>query len=185
MWNTWRKTPEFADRPWLLNFFDEVRFFPVQADELMDARAAFPHGRYPVKIEQQTFSYAHYAAGLAANAAGITAFKTRQQAAFEAERQRWLEAGLDTFIGDSPVAADEGAMPAGHFGVASSVPGNIWKILVEHGAEVEAGQPVAIIESMKMEITVTAHAAGSVRELRAPPGRTVRTGDVIIVLEER
>jgi urea carboxylase len=37
---------------------------------------------------------------------------------------------------------------------------------------------------MKMEITVTAHAAGAVRGVRAPPGRTVRPGDVIIVLEE-
>jgi urea carboxylase len=64
------------------------------------------------------------------------------------------------------------------------VPGNIWKILVEDGAAVEAGQPIAIIESMKMEITVTAHAAGRVRDVRALPGRTIKSGDVIIVLEE-
>jgi urea carboxylase len=184
MWNTWRKTAAFAERPWLLNFFDQVRFFPVDHTELMDARAAFPHGRYPVTIEHTTFSYADYAADLARNGAGIAAFKTTQQAAFEAERQRWHDAGLDTFVADEPIAADDNAMPAGHFGVASSVPGNIWKILVEHGAEVEAGQPVAIIESMKMEITVTAHAAGSVRDVRAMPGRTVKSGDVIIVLEE-
>jgi urea carboxylase len=35
-----------------------------------------------------------------------------------------------------------------------------------------------------MEITVTAYAAGAVRDVRAPPGRTVKPGDVIIVLEE-
>ena len=64
------------------------------------------------------------------------------------------------------------------------MPGNIWKILVEDGASVAAGDPVAIIESMKMEITVTAHAAGRVSDLRARPGRNVRTGDVIVVLEE-
>jgi urea carboxylase len=184
VWNTWRKTPAFAERPWLLDFFDQVRFFPIDHAELMEARAAFPHGRYPVRVEETSFSYAHYEAGLAANAGGIAAFKTTQQAAFEAERRRWQDAGLDTFIADEPTAIDDSAMPAGHFGVTSSVPGNIWKILVENGADVQAGQPVAIIESMKMEITVTAHAAGSVRDVRAVPGRTVKSGDIIIVLEE-
>jgi urea carboxylase len=184
MWNTWRKTPAFAERPWLLNFFDQVRFFPVDHAELMEARAAFPHGRYPVKIEETNFSYADYAAELERNSTGIAAFKATQQAAFELERQRWHVAGLDTFVADEAIAVDDSAMPAGHFGVASSVPGNVWKILVEDGAVVEAGQPVAIIESMKMEITVAAHTAGSVRDIRALPGRTVRSGDVIIVLEE-
>jgi urea carboxylase len=186
VWNTWRSTPAFAaNKPWLLNFFDQIRFFPVSHDELTEARAAFPHGEYPVRIEETTFSYADYASELAANAESIAAFKTRQQAAFDAERQRWKDEGLDSFVADDAGnAATEGEIPAGHFGVASHVPGNIWKILVEDGADVAAGDPVAIIESMKMEITVTAHAAGRVRDLRAAPGRNVRTGDVIVVLEE-
>ncbi len=75
-------------------------------------------------------------------------------------------------------------IPAGCFGVESSVPGNVWKILAEPGQVLEAGATVAIIESMKMEITVTAHAAGRVRELRGVPGRTVKSGDVIAVLED-
>ena len=97
----------------------------------------------------------------------------------------WKDEGLDSFVPDEGASAsDTSEIPSGHFGVASSVPGNIWKILVEDGAHVEAGQAVAIIESMKMEITVTAHAAGAVRDVRAGPGRNVKTGDVIIVLEE-
>jgi urea carboxylase len=185
VWNTWRQTPAFAaNKPWLLNFFDQIRFFPVSHDELTEARAAFPHGQYPVRIEETEFSYADYARDLAANAGSITAFKARQQAAFDAERQRWKAEGLDSFVADDAGnAATEGEIPPGHFGVASHVPGNIWKILVEDGAAVAAGDPVAIIESMKMEITVTAHAAGRVRDLRAAPGRNVRTGDVIVVLE--
>jgi urea carboxylase len=55
--------------------------------------------------------------------------------------------------------------------------------MVEPGARVAAGEVVAIVESMKMEISVTALAAGTVREIRAAPGQTVRTGDVIVVLE--
>ena len=186
VWNTWRSTPAFEPgKPWLLNFFDQIRFFPVSHDELTEARAAFPHGAYPLRIEETQFSYADYARDLAANADSITAFKDRQQAAFDAERNRWKAEGLDSFIADDAGnSAIEGDIPAGCFGVASGVPGNIWKILVEDGADVAEGEAVAIIESMKMEITVTAHAAGRVREVRAGPGRNVKTGDVVVVLEE-
>ncbi len=185
VWNTWRRTPAFDKSPWLLDFFDQIRFHPVSHDELTEARAAFPHGGYPIRIEETKLSYADYAAELARNAKSIAAFKHTQQSAFEAERQRWKNKGLDSFVADEAASAsDSSEIPAGHFGVASTVPGNIWKILVEDGAHVEAGQPVAIVESMKMEITVTAHAAGAVRDVRAGPGRNVKTGDVIIVLEE-
>ncbi|MFG1291130.1 urea carboxylase [Xanthobacter versatilis] len=184
MWNTWRRTPAFADTPWLLRFFDEIRFFPVSHQELMEAREAFPHGAYPVRIEDGRFSYADYAASLAANAGEITAGKARQQAAFEAERARWKAEGLDSFVvEDGAGPFSEGEMPDGCFGVAANVPGNVWKVLVAEETVVAAGETIAIIESMKMEISITAHAAGRVREIRAVPGRTVRSGDVVCVLE--
>jgi urea carboxylase len=186
VWNTWRPTLAFAPgKPWLLNFFDQIRFFPVSHDELAEARAAFPHGAYPVRIEETAFSYSQYARDLEANRQSIEAMKGRQQAAFEAERRRWKEQGLDSFVADDAGnGAEEGEVPAGCFGVSSGVPGNIWKILVAEGAAVAAGETVAIIESMKMEISVTAHAPGRVHTIRAAPGRNVKTGDVIVVLEE-
>ncbi|UJW74896.1 urea carboxylase [Rhizobium sp. SL42] len=186
VWNTWRQTPVFhKDKPWLLDFFDQIRFFPVSHEELMEARAAFPHGGYPVRIEEGEFSYAAYEAELAANAASIGAFKQKQQTAFEVERLRWKEQGLDSFIVDEGAGPGLGGdIPAGCFGVESAVPGNIWKILVEQGQAVQPGDTLAIIESMKMEINVTAHAAGTVRDLRAGPGRNVKAGDVLVVLEE-
>ncbi|MBB3387335.1 urea carboxylase [Rhizobium sp. BK275] len=186
MWNTWRQTPVFAkDKPWLLDFFDQIRFFPVSHPELAEARSAFPHGGYPVTIEETEFSYAAYERELRANAASIGRFKARQQAAFDAERLRWKEAGLDSFVADEGAGESlDGDIPEGCFGVASAVPGNIWKLLVEPGVPVAAGDTLAIIESMKMEINVTAHAPGRVRDLRAGPGRNVKAGDIIVVLEE-
>ncbi|MFP5076483.1 urea carboxylase [Rhizobium sp. YIM 134829] len=186
MWNSWRQTPVFRrDKPWLLDFFDQVRFFPVSHEELTEARAAFPHGGYPIRIEEGRFSYADYEAGIAAQAAEIGRFKAGQQAAFEAERQRWKEQGLDSFVTDEAAAgAPAEAIPPGCFGVESAVPGSVWKVLVEEGEEVAAGQTLAIIESMKMEITVTAHAPGRIRDLRAGPGRNVKAGDVLVVLED-
>jgi urea carboxylase len=186
MWNTWRQTPVFGHgKPWLLDFFDQVRFFPVSHAELTEARAAFPHGGYPIRIDDGTFSYAEYEAGVAANAASIATFKASQQAAFEAERRRWKEQGLDSFtVDEGPGHHAGGDIPEGCFGVESAVPGNVWKVLVEEGQTVAAGETLAIIESMKMEITITAHAAGRVKELRAGAGRNVRAGDVLAVLED-
>jgi urea carboxylase len=184
VWNSWRTTPVFkSGKPWLLDFFDQIRFHPVSPEELAEARAAFPHGAYPITIEQTQFSYADYEAGLRRESAAIASFKSGQQAAFEAERQRWHDEGLDSFVADAAVAADEGAIPAGQVGVASTVPGNVWKVLVGVGDTVEPGQPIAIIESMKMEITVAATVAGRVSDVRAAPGRTVRAGDVVAVVD--
>ena len=165
--------------------FDQIRFDPVSHAELAEARAAFPHGAYPLRIEETRFSYARYAAGLAGNAGEIATAKQRQQNAFDAERRRWQAEGLDRFVPDegSPEPGG-GEVPAGCFGVSSAVPGNIWKVLVAEGAVVAAGDTVAILESMKMEIAIVAQAAGRVREVRAVPGRIVRTGDVLAVVEE-
>ncbi|ARM15875.1 MULTISPECIES: urea carboxylase [Rhizobium] len=186
VWNTWRQTPVFAkDKPWLLDFFDQVRFFPVSHEELTEARAAFPHGGYPVRIDESEFSYGAYDTGLAREAVAIGAFKAKQQAAFETERQRWKQLGLDSFTVDEGAGASlAGDIPQGCFGVESAVPGNVWKVLVEEGQPVAAGDTLAIIESMKMEINVTAHADGRVRDLRAGPGRNVKAGDVLVILEE-
>ncbi len=186
VWNTWRQTDVFArDKPWLLDFFDQIRFFPVSHEELTEARAAFPHGGYPIRIEEGTFSFADYEAEMARNAESIGAFKQGQQAAFEAERKRWKDEGLDSFQVDEGAGPGlHGDIPEGCFGVESAVPGNVWKLLVEEGQSVQAGDTLAIIESMKMEITVTAHAAGRVRDLRAGPGRNVKAGDVLVILED-
>jgi urea carboxylase len=75
MWNSWRRTPVFEeDTPWLLRSFDQIRFFPVSAAELIEARAAFPHGAYPLAIEPARFSYAEYKGFLKRENAGIEAF---------------------------------------------------------------------------------------------------------------
>ncbi len=186
MWNAWRQTSVFTKgHPWLLRFFDRVRFHEVSEAELAEAREAFPHGRYPIRIEETRFSYADYAASLAANAEGIAAFKARQQAAFEAERADWKARGLDSFVSDEGgrmEGADE-AIPEGMQPIAAPMTGNVWKILVEDGAMVEAGQPVVIVESMKMEMEITTPVAGRIAGLRCQVGRTVRAGDVVALIE--
>ena len=183
MWNTWRRTEAFAAQPWLLNFFDQIRFFPVSPAELTEARAAFPHGGYPVPIEETTFRWADHKRRFSAEAAGITGFKSTQQTAFEAERARWKAKGLDRFVVDDGPTAPASDVPAGLTAIESPIPGSLWKFLVAPGDAVDAGQTVAILESMKMEIAVTAPSKGWIRGFRAEPGRSLRAGDVIAVME--
>jgi urea carboxylase len=94
MWNTWRSTREFEPgTPWLLRFFDRIRFYPVRAEELLEIREAFPHGRYPLRIEPGEFRLREYHAFLKSIEAEAAACKRRQQAAFDEERERWARAG--------------------------------------------------------------------------------------------
>ena len=183
VWNTWARTPAFKDRPWLLNYFDQIRFHLVSPEELVEARTAFPHGAYPLRIEEVEFDWADETALQADNATGIVAAKARQQSAFEAERLRWKEAGLDSFIPFEQDSYDVTALPQGCMGIESPVPGSLWKFLAEPGARIVAGEAVAIIESMKMEIAVAAPASGRLRSVNTSPGRTVRAGEILAVME--
>src|SRR5260370_22432088 len=95
MWNTHKSTADFAPgSPWLLRFFDQIRFYPVSAAELLKMRDAFPQGKLQLEIEHQTFRLRDYHAFLHSIKDDAARFKMRQQAAFEAERERWAAAGL-------------------------------------------------------------------------------------------
>jgi acetyl-CoA carboxylase biotin carboxyl carrier protein len=67
--------------------------------------------------------------------------------------------------------------------VRSEINAVVWKVVVEVGQEVADGDELVILESMKMEIPVTATAAGAVAELRVAPEDPVRAGDVLVVLD--
>jgi urea carboxylase len=79
--------------PWLLRNFDQLRFFPVEAGDLVELRAEAKAGCLDLEIEPTTFRLAEHRAFLNANASSIDEFRAVQRAAFEAERQRWIECG--------------------------------------------------------------------------------------------
>jgi urea carboxylase len=81
------------DVPWLLRTFDQIRFHPVGAQELLDLRAQAKAGELQIQIEPTTFRLADHLAFLEADADGIEAFQAQQQAAFAAERDRWRASG--------------------------------------------------------------------------------------------
>ncbi|BCB25283.1 urea carboxylase [Sulfurimicrobium lacus] len=188
MWNRYKQTADFTDgKPWLLRFFDQIRFYPVSEAELLKLREDFVAGRFQLKVEETTFSLREYNQFLEANSSDIAAFKTTQQAAFDAERERWEASGQADYASDATVAeaaADsELDLPPNSRAVASHVAGNIWKIEVAEGDTVEAGDTLLIVESMKMEIAVTAPAAGKVLRLFCKEGSQVAAGQDLLVLQ--
>ena len=186
MWNTYRSTADFAEgRPWLLRFFDQIRFYPVSHAELSEFREDFLQGRVRVDISLEKFKLADYRRFLHENDASILAHKARQQAAFDEERRRWEATGQIGYAADLPAAHDaelEEELPPGCLAVVSPVSGNVWKIASAPGQNVKAGDTLVLVESMKMELPVTAPLDGVVTQLRCVEGRAVLTAQILVIM---
>jgi urea carboxylase len=184
VWNSFRTTPDFQEgTPWLLRFFDQIRFYEVSEAELKTFRTDFAHGAVKLRIEETEFSLRDYRAFLADNAADISAWKARQQRAFEAERARWTEAEPAEAPPEPEPQEEETRLAPGEIAIASPVAGSIWRVPVFEGDAVSAGDLLVCIESMKTEITITASAAGLIRHLAVAEGRPVRAGQTLCILQ--
>jgi acetyl-CoA carboxylase biotin carboxyl carrier protein len=67
--------------------------------------------------------------------------------------------------------------------IPAHITGTVWKIEVAPGDQIDEGDTVAILESMKMEMPVEAEDPGTVKEIRVEEGQSVQEGDVLVVLE--
>jgi urea carboxylase len=185
MWNTYHVTHEFkTNRPWLLRFFDQIRFYPVSNEELRNFREQFPHGGVRLEIEEDTFRLRDYRSFLRENADSIAEHKNRQQRAFEEERLRWEASGQIGYEAEMPATQDESfeQIEAGHVAVLSPVSGSIWKVASSLGQSVKAGDTLVLVESMKMELPVTAPVDGVITQLRCSEGRAVAVAQTLLIM---
>lgn len=67
--------------------------------------------------------------------------------------------------------------------VKAELVGNVWKVEASPGQRVEADDVLIVMESMKMEIPVTAPIAGTVKEILVKEQDVVREGQVLAVIE--
>ena len=67
--------------------------------------------------------------------------------------------------------------------VQAHITGTVWKVEVGVGDEVDEGETVVILESMKMEMPVEAEDAGTVVEICCEEGQAVNEGDTLVVLD--
>jgi urea carboxylase len=184
MWNRYRQTKEFT-QPWLLRFFDQIRFYEVSNEELNQIRADFPHGQYPIRIEDSEFSLSEYEHFVHENNTDIEEFTAQRNQAFAEELARWHANGQFHFDQSeaehtqTDITWSEDATV-----VDSPVSGSVWQTEVSVDAEVKAGQLLVILESMKMEIPLYAPCDGRVTQVLLNNGNRVSAGQAVIVMEE-
>jgi urea carboxylase len=184
IWNRYQQTADFT-KPWLLRFFDQIRYFPVSPSELLQYREDLIYGRVKLEIEETTFSLSAYQQFLTDNADDIAKFKNTQQAAFQAERAAWEAAGeftrqsIEPAISLPPPTLD---IPPNSTPIVAHLTANVWQVLVKPGDVVKPGDKLVILEAMKMEMTIDAAAAGSIESVYCTSGQMVSTGQVLLVL---
>jgi acetyl-CoA carboxylase biotin carboxyl carrier protein len=67
--------------------------------------------------------------------------------------------------------------------VKTEITGNVWKIVAQVGDKLDEEAPILILESMKMEIPVSAPDAGTLREILVSEGQVVTEGTVVARIE--
>jgi urea carboxylase len=187
VWDRWgrRRPTAEPERPWLLRFFDQIQWYEVEADELLELRADVESGRFEFDVTETTFSVADHLANLERNAQSIEAFTQRRNAAFDQERLRWAEAGIDvaSTVIDDAVVADTSPVADGEHAVVAPVSGVVWRLDAAVGDQIGEGQSVATIEAMKMETSIPGSVVGVLTELRVEVGDVVQAGDIVAAIK--
>ena len=180
VWNQERRGAAF-DEHWLLRTFDRIRFFEVDAKELLAMREAFPHGALELDIEEGIFDHAQHMAFENANRAAIAAFEQQRRAAFAAELEDWKAHGLLTFDASDASSAETSTetTPLQPAFVASPVAGSVWEVVAEPGQTVQAGDVLFVVESMKAEFPVPAPAAATIDKVLVAKGQLVAAGQAL------
>jgi len=186
MYNRYRTTPHFSrEKPWLLRFFDQIRFYPVDSQQLLEMREAFPLGQLELEIREEQFKLGDYLQFLDKEQDSISLFKAKQQAAFEAERQHWVETGQLNFSAELQQPADDDLVlrfAHAHL-IESHLPGSVWKVRTQQGARIRRGDVLLIVESMKMEIAIESAISGTVLEVLVSEGRSIAAGQALVAVQ--
>jgi urea carboxylase len=184
VWNRFRVTKNFeTGKPWLLRFFDQIRFYQVSAQALMRHREDFLAGKFNLAIEEETFRLRDYHIFLKRIAPEAAAFKAEQQTAFEAERERWISTEFVPVEETGPLAIQEEVqLPENGTFIDAPVAGNLWKLMAMAGDRVQPNQPVAIIESMKMEMQVCSTRGGTVYSVLGKESSPVYQGQHLLII---
>ncbi|HYC57294.1 MAG TPA: urea carboxylase [Candidatus Binatia bacterium] len=190
VWNTYERwAAGNAGAPWLLRFFDQIRFYPVEAGELLEMRRAVVEGRHELRIEEDVFDVDAYHRFLGSIAEDAGTFRRQQQAAFAQERQRWIDSGefeaarsAEGSLSSLRSQTEEFVASADAIVVKAPLGAQVWSVPVEEGQKVEAGQELVVLSAMKTETPVPAPVTGVVEKLACTAGQIVVAGAPLLAL---
>lgn len=185
MWNKHRHTANFEQgKPWLLRFFDQIQFYPVSQEELLQMREDFPRGDFVAQVEETTFNLGAYLEWVDTIQEGASAFRNQQQTAFQQERAYWKELGIAEHVSEPEAAStfEQNDLPEGSSSINCSMSGSVWKVMVTPGQIVRKGEAIIIEESMKMEFPQYAPFDGTIASIYVEAGEQVRSGDWIAAI---
>jgi len=115
--------------------------------------------------------------------------------AYEIKRERSLQGELHMVLGSARYAVDvqdprslrtrraSAASEAGPQKITAAMPGKIVRIMVKEKDEVAAGQPILVMEAMKMQNEIKSPKAGKVQKILTAEGSTVNAGDALAIIE--
>ncbi|KAK9905055.1 hypothetical protein WJX75_008745 [Coccomyxa subellipsoidea] len=188
IWNTFGRTAPFSpDTPWLLRYFDQVKYEIVSEEELETQRKQFHNGQLQLKIEEQTFSMKEYNSFVASVAGEVEALR-KVQAVAVAEQMALDEASLQRLEAEKAKSKVDGDDPSEHMDtsgleVTSAFTANVWEVKCKVGDVVTKGQTLVVLEAMKMEYPITAPSSGQVKAVRVEASDLTQQGDVLLLIE--
>ncbi|QYB06158.1 urea carboxylase [Rhodococcus sp. USK10] len=185
IWSGYRQHRPFDDgKPWMFRFFDRIVWEPVTPEQLREYRAQAVAGRFDAEISDGTFAFADHLKFLKDNAESIAAFDARQSAAFDTEKAAWRASGEFDRVEQAPALepSARGDLPPGAVVVEAPMVGSVWRVEVEAGQRVDAGQNAVVLEAMKLEMPVAFTSPGIVLEVLVSPGAIVEPGTPLVVI---
>lgn len=200
IWDNYGSIPEEnrgapKDIPWLLRFFDRVKFFPVSDDELEKLRSKYRKGDYKIQIKEEVFKYKDHVQFCKQNSRTIEAFERKRNAAYEKERERWAVQGegesnaaaqhAKSGIGVSEVdslSPHQQNRPPFSVSVFAGMSASVWAVFAKDGDTVEKGTQLFSLESMKVEIAIEAPVAGIVNWVSISKGDSVAPDQELCII---
>jgi urea carboxylase len=195
IWNSFGAVKPFTPaKPWLLEIFDQIQFFEVSEDELMDLRTKFTAGVYELDVHEETFDFGAHATYCAGLTDQVTAWKAKQataakvMAAKDAEILTRLEAqgykpGGGGGGGTEAAEVEDEFQGDAYKTVHAPFAASVWEVSASIGDAVSKGQHLCVLEAMKVETPLVAEVAGKVVAVLAAKGRMVNRGSPLVVIE--
>ena len=176
-------------RPWLFEDFDQLTFYEVSEDEYEAQLAVFESGRYEYEWEACKFDMEAHNQLLEETKEEVQAVRKRQAKAQKEMDQlearlmaKWME---EKAAGKVPMDKVEALLNDPAIGkVEAPLNANVWKVVASEGDEVDDETVVAILEAMKLEISVRAEGmkGGKIEKMLVRPGDVVKAGDPMILV---